>query len=96
MGDIRFQWDPDMIHFTANQDETVLSASYWQQYLFGRYRGSHSLPVTNKNGDFNPLFWAASIENSTNTVYFKVRACPLSPPLPRSQIILSCRLIVLN
>lgn len=61
-----------MIHYTANHDQTVLSASYWQQYLFGRYRGSHSLPVMNKNGDFNPLFWAASIDNSTNTVYFKV------------------------
>lgn len=78
-----FQWDPDMITFTANHDETVLSTSYWQQYLFGRYRGSHSLPVTNKNGDFNPLFWAASIDNTTNTVYFKVGwllFCPISLP----------------
>ncbi|KAE9979864.1 hypothetical protein EG328_000622 [Venturia inaequalis] len=74
-----FQWDPDMIHYTANHDQTVLSASYWQQYLFGRYRGSHSLPVTNKNGDFNPLFWAASIENSTNTVYFKIINSAASP-----------------
>lgn len=84
---IRFQWDPDMIHFTANHDETVLSTSYWQQYLFGRYRGSHTLPITNTNGNFNPLFWAASIDNITNTVFFKVSfplvlpfSVSLSPP----------------
>ncbi|TID17925.1 glycoside hydrolase family protein [Venturia nashicola] len=77
-----FQWDPDMIHFTANHDETVLSASYWQQYMFGRYRGSHTLPVTNENGSFNPLFWAASIEDSTKTVYFKIiNAAAASKPI---------------
>jgi alpha-N-arabinofuranosidase len=61
-----------MIHFTANRDETVLSASYWQQWLFARFRGTHSLPVITKSGSSNPLFWAASIDNATYTVFLKV------------------------
>ena len=27
-----FNWTPDMISFTANPNDTVLSASYWEQY----------------------------------------------------------------
>jgi alpha-N-arabinofuranosidase len=68
-----FQWTPNMIVFNADVGKTVLSTSYWQQWIFSRFRGTHTLPVTNIKGDFNPLFWAASIEGPTNTIYVKVR-----------------------
>ena len=67
-----YNWTPNMIHFTANPDETILSASYWQQWMFARYRGTHTLPTTNTKGALNPLFWATSIDASTNVVYVKV------------------------
>jgi alpha-L-arabinofuranosidase len=68
-----YNWVPNMIAFTANHDETVLSASYWQQWMFANYRGTYTLPTTNSKGDFNPLFWASSIDTMTDVVYFKVR-----------------------
>lgn len=67
-----YNWTPDMISFTANHNETVLSVSYWQQWLFAHYRGTQSLPVTNSVGDFNPLFWASEIDATTGAVYLKV------------------------
>lgn len=62
-------WTPDMISFTALQSEIVRSASYWQQWLFGHFRGTETLPVT---GELNPLFWVASIDTDVNAVYLKV------------------------
>lgn len=62
-------WTPDMISYTAQQDETVRSASHWQQWLFGHYRGTETLPVT---GELNPLFWVASIDEDLNVIYVKV------------------------
>jgi len=35
-----FNWTPNMIHFTARPGDTVLSASYWQQWMFARWRGT--------------------------------------------------------
>jgi alpha-L-arabinofuranosidase len=67
-----YNWTPNMIGFTANQDETVLSASYWQQWLFSRYRGTHTLPIANSKGDFDPLWWASSIDENADVVYVKV------------------------
>jgi alpha-L-arabinofuranosidase len=64
-------WTPNMILFNSDQNQTVLSASYWQQWLFARYRGTHTLPVRN-TGNFNPLFWVASIDEPTGRVYLKV------------------------
>ncbi|KAF2431603.1 glycoside hydrolase [Tothia fuscella] len=65
-----YQWTPNMIVFDAGN--VVLSPSYWQQWLFARYRGKQTLPVTNSKGDFNPLFWAASVEEGEQVVYVKV------------------------
>ncbi|KAI9689643.1 MAG: hypothetical protein M1820_010141 [Bogoriella megaspora] len=67
-----YNWTPNMIAFTANHNETLLSVSYWQQWLFARFRGTQTLPVTNSKGDYNPLFWAASIDGPTNEIYLKV------------------------
>ena len=65
------------MQFDANPSHTVRSASYWQQWLFAHYRGTQSLPVTNSAGDFNPLFWGATLDEEKNVVYLKV--CPSQP-----------------
>lgn len=64
-----FVWTPNMISFTAEYNQTVLSTSYYQQKMFNAYRGTQSIPVY---GELNPLYWAASIDNSTGVVYLKV------------------------
>lgn len=65
-------WNPNLISFTANYNETVLSTSYLLQRLFAHYHGTETLPVTNSEGDFNPLYWSAAIDTNSNEVYFKV------------------------
>ena len=60
------------MQFDADPSHTVRSASYWQQWLFAHYRGTQSLPVTNSEGDFNPLFWGATLDEEKNVVYLKV------------------------
>ena len=64
-----FAWTPNMISFTAASNETVLSTSYWQQRLFSTFRGTQSVPIY---GEINPLFYVATINNSTGSLYIKV------------------------
>jgi alpha-L-arabinofuranosidase len=68
-------WTPNMIYFDSQ--EVVLSPSYWQQWLFARYRGDHRVSVTSR-GNFNPLYWDATIESSSGDVFLKVRYPPTS------------------
>lgn len=65
-------WDPDLVQFTANHNETVLSASWQLESLFAHYRGTETLPVTTVSGEYNPLWWAAQIDETQNCIYFKV------------------------
>ena len=65
-------WDPDLVAFTANYNETVFSVSYYNQQLLAHYRGTETLPVTTVGGDFNPLWWVATIDTGENEMYFKV------------------------
>ena len=65
-------WDPDLVAFTANQDETVLSVSYYMQKMFAHSRGTETLPVSTTAGDFNPLWWVATIDTNQDEMYFKV------------------------
>jgi alpha-L-arabinofuranosidase len=65
-------WDPDLVYFTANYNETVLSTSYYLQQLFAHFHGTETLTITNSEGDFNPLWWSASIDGAANEVYVKV------------------------
>ena len=65
-------WDPDLLQFTANHDETTMSASWYLQSLLAHYRGTETLPVTTQEGDFNPLWWVATIDETANAIYFKV------------------------
>lgn len=66
------KWTPDLVAYTANTDETVLSSSWYLQSLFSSYRGTETLPLTTTEGDFNPLWWAATIDETVNVIYFKV------------------------
>ncbi|KAI9869852.1 MAG: hypothetical protein M1830_005025, partial [Pleopsidium flavum] len=61
---------PNTIAYTSN--DTLPSASYWQQWLFGHWRGTQTLPVMNTVGDLNPLWWVALIDEPSNAVYLKV------------------------
>jgi len=75
----RYNWTPSLISFDADPSHTVRSASYWGIYLLAHFRGTQSLPVTNSEGDFNPLFWAASYDEPSNAVYLKVSTISLPP-----------------
>jgi alpha-N-arabinofuranosidase len=65
-------WDPDLVAFTANYDETVLSVSYYSQQMFAHHRGTETVPVTTVQGSFNPLRWVATIDDTTNEMCLKV------------------------
>jgi alpha-N-arabinofuranosidase len=65
------QWTPNLISFEAQQSKTVLSASYWWQWLFGRFRGTQTLPIQIASGHLNPLFWGSTV-GSDGEVYLKV------------------------
>ena len=65
-----YNWTPNLIAFDANPLHTVLSVSYYLQKLFNSYRGTQSVEVKNTEGDFNPLYWASSLDESS--VYLKV------------------------
>lgn len=61
-----------MISFTANQNETVLTTSYWQQWLWSNFRGDCNIPVNATEGGLNPLFWVGNIDNDSGSVLLKV------------------------
>ncbi|KAL8718435.1 MAG: hypothetical protein Q9225_004434 [Loekoesia sp. 1 TL-2023] len=67
-----FQWKPNLITFDADPEHTVRSVSYHLQKLFNSYRGTHTLQVSNTQGDFNPMFWVATIDEVRNAVYLKM------------------------
>ena len=62
---------PNTLVLTAN--ETLASASYWQQWLFARFRGRQTVPVVDTKGGLNPLFWVATVDDVMRVVYLKVR-----------------------
>lgn len=64
---------PYLALFDADLAKTVLSASYWQEWLFNRYRGTETVEVTvgDQNSNFGPLYWVASIDEEKGEVYLK-------------------------
>ena len=42
------------------------------QQLFAHHRGDETLPTTTVQGDFNPLWWVATVTEGDDTVFFKV------------------------
>ena len=61
---------PNTVTYTAN--DTLASASYWQQWLFARFRGKQTVQVRDTMGQLNPLFWVATIDEGMRIVYLKV------------------------
>ncbi|KAI5801254.1 alpha-L-arabinofuranosidase A [Geopyxis carbonaria] len=66
-----FQWTPNFIGFAADPNTTVLSTSYYQQQMFARFQGAETLPVVN-SGDFDPVWWHASIDDADERVFVKL------------------------
>ncbi len=66
------QWSPNLVTFQADWDLTVLSASYYMEQLFSSHRGSETLSTTTVLGDYNPLWWVATVDDASSAVYFKV------------------------
>lgn len=75
-----FNWTPNLLGFTANPNDTVLSVSWYTQSLLAHYRGQQTLPVSNIAGDLNPLFWVATIDETSRLIYLKVRPEVFSRP----------------
>lgn len=65
-----YQWTPDLISFTADQTQTVLSTSYEVLRLFGSHAFTSTLPAATAD-DFGPAYWVAGEDNSTGTYYVK-------------------------
>lgn len=63
-----YNWTPNLVQFTSNWDETILSVSYYMQSMFARWRGTSVLPTT---GQINPLFWVTTIDEPTGAIYLK-------------------------
>lgn len=67
-----YEWAPDLISFTADQTQTVLSTSYEVLRLLGNSAFTSTLPATTAAGDaFGPAYWVAGEDNATSTYYVK-------------------------
>ncbi|KUI57625.1 Alpha-L-arabinofuranosidase A [Cytospora mali] len=65
-----YEWTPDLISFTADTSQTVLSTSYEVLKLLGSNVFTSTLPV--KTSDpFGPAYWVAGIDNATSTYILK-------------------------
>lgn len=67
-----YNWTPDLVAFTAKYSETIRSVSWYAQQLLATYRGTATLPVVNTQGEINPLFWVATIDEMANIMYLKM------------------------
>lgn len=65
-----YEWSPDLISFTADQSQTVLSTSYEVLKLFGNNVFTSTLPAVTSD-DFGPAYWVAGVDNTTSTYYLK-------------------------
>jgi alpha-N-arabinofuranosidase len=54
-----WEWDPDMISFTADPSQDVMSTSYHLVQLYSGTRISETLPAPATDGGFGPLYWVA-------------------------------------
>lgn len=66
------QWTPNLIMYTADRSQTVLSTSYYLTQIFSNFYGAETLPIVNKNGNFNPLWWQAAITKDQKKTYIKL------------------------
>jgi alpha-L-arabinofuranosidase len=68
-----YEWSPDLISFTADPAQTVLSTSYEVLKLFGTNTFTSTLPAEETSGGsgFGPAYWVAGTDNTTSTYYLK-------------------------
>lgn len=78
-----YQWTPDLISFTADQTQTVLSTSYLVHKLFGGSPFTATLPATTAD-DFGPAYWVAGEDNATSTYYVKAAVYNSTEEVPFS------------
>lgn len=87
-----YEWAPDLISFTADQTQTVLSGSYEVLRLFGNSAFTSTLPVTTTEVDdededesaFGPAYWVAGEDNATSTYYVKAAVYNSTADVPFS------------
>ncbi|ROW10173.1 hypothetical protein VMCG_01633 [Cytospora schulzeri] len=65
-----YEWSPDLISFTADPGQTVLSTSYEVLRLLGSNVFTSTLPVYSKDA-FGPAYWVAGVDDATSTYYLK-------------------------
>lgn len=76
-----YQWTPDLISFTADQTQTVLSTSYQVLKLFGNTAFTSTLPATTTDG-FGPAYWVAGEDNATSTYYVRAAVYNATADVP--------------
>jgi len=55
-----YEWSPDLISFTADPAQTVLSTSYYAIQLLSNARYNATVPVTSDTA-FGPAYWVAGV-----------------------------------
>ncbi|TEY73226.1 hypothetical protein BOTCAL_0081g00170 [Botryotinia calthae] len=83
-----FQWTPDLITFSADPAETVLSCSWHQLQLLSTNRYNATVPFTVSNSDnssspFGPAFYVIGI-NEPGEYVFKAAVYNTTTPIPFS------------
>ncbi|KAF2656719.1 glycoside hydrolase family 51 protein [Lophiostoma macrostomum CBS 122681] len=64
-----YQWSPDLISYTADPDEDVLSTSYHMIQLFSSHRITNTLPIDSPA--FGPAYYVAGYSNTTDSYLLK-------------------------
>lgn len=77
-----YQWTPDLISFTADPSQTVLSTSWHMISLLSGTRITETLPTV--GGDFGPAYWVAGINNETGAHILKTVVYNSTAPYPVS------------
>ncbi|QSZ37324.1 hypothetical protein DSL72_009422 [Monilinia vaccinii-corymbosi] len=83
-----YQWTPDLITFSADPAETVLSCSWHQFELLSKNRYNATVPFTvtnsmNSTSPFGPAFYVIGVNNPGEYV-FKVAIYNTTEPVPFS------------
>lgn len=77
------QWWPDLLSFTADPAETVLSTSYAVVKLFSNNRITETLPVEiGGNGTVGPAYWVAGVGERSGSLVFKAAVYNASESVP--------------
>jgi alpha-N-arabinofuranosidase len=80
-----YEWAPDLISFTADPNQTVLSTSYHTFKLLSNNRITHTLPVTMGSGDnIGPAYWVAGQNEKTGAYLLKTAIYNATSDVPFS------------